>query len=176
MRSMACGVVVAAAMAVCATSAFAQSDLRSYGLFQVGATTGEYATAQVSQQPKLAIGADFGEALNRHVEIYLAGAWQEEVQAGLRDTFRLTSGVKIMLTRDTYVRPYLMAGGGVMHFRLPEALQLDGTNKFLTEFGGGVAFPVGTQGYIDIGYRYFKPYNAPDFTPNGVFAGFGFRY
>ena len=161
-------------MAVCATNAFAQTNGELHGLFQVGATTGEEA-AQDPQQPKLALGAEFGQVMNRYVEVYLAGGWQEEVPQRLRDTIHFTSGVKLLLS-DTFVRPYVLAGAGVMHFRLPEALDLDGKNKFLAEVGAGLAFPVGTQGYIDVGYRYFKPYNYSGFTPNGVFAGFGFRY
>ena len=173
---MLCGVAVGLTMAACATNAFAQANWKNYGLFQIGGTTGEYA-AQDPQQPKLALGANFGEALNRHVEIYLAGGWQQEVPAGLRDTFHITSGVKFMLTGDTVVRPYVLVGAGMMHFRMPELLDLDGKNRFLAEVGAGVAFPVGARGYIDVGYRYFKPYDGPpNFTPNGVFAGFGFRY
>ena len=174
MRTMLCGVAVAVTMAACATNAFAQTDWKNYGLFQIGATTGVYA-AQDPQQPKLAVGADFGQAVHRNVEIYLTGGWQDEVPAGFRDTFHFTSGVRLSSARDTFVRPYVLAGAGMMHFRLPEPL--DGKNRFLTEVGAGVAFAVGAQGYIDVGYRYLKPYQGPrDFTPNGVFAGFGFRY
>jgi opacity protein-like surface antigen len=175
MRTMFCGVAVAVTMAACATNAFAQTDWKNYGLFQVGATTGAYAAAQDPQQPKLTLGADFGQAINRHVEIYLAGGWQDEVPAGFRDTFHFTSGVRLMPLRHTFVRPYVSAGAGMMHFRLPKPI--DGKNRFLAEVGAGVAFQVGRQGYIDVGYHYFKPYEGPrDFTPNGVFAGFGFRY
>ena len=175
MRTMLCGVAVAMTMAACATNAFAQIERKNYGLFQIGATTGAYAAENDPQRPKLALGADFGEAVHRHVDIYLAGGWQEEVPAGFKDTYHFTSGVKLILSRDTVVRPYLLAGIGMMHFRLPEPV--DGKNRFLTAVGAGVAFPVGPQGYIDVVYRYFKPYDGPpDFTPNGVFAGFGFRY
>ena len=118
----------------------AERTRKDYGLFQVGVTTGAE-TAQDPQQPKLAVGADFGHAINRNVEIYLAGGWQEEVPPALRDTYHFTSGIKLMLTRDTFVRPYLLAGAGMMHFRLPEFF--DGKNRFLTEVGAGVAFPVG---------------------------------
>lgn len=177
MRTMLCGVAVAVTMAAGATNAYAQSDWKNYGLFQIGATTGAYAAEKDSQKPKLALGADFGEAMNRYVDIYLAGGWQEEVPEGFRHTYHFTSGIKLMLLRDTVVQPYVRAGLGMMHFRFPEALDLDGKNRFLTEVGAGVAFRVGARGYIDVGYRYLKPYDGPpDFTPNGVFAGFGFRY
>ncbi len=109
------------------------------------------------------------------MEIYLAGGWMEEVPPALRDAYHFTSGIKLMVLRDTFLRPYLRAGAGMMHFRLPEFF--DGENRFLTEVGAGIAFPVGAAGYIDVGYRYFQPYQGPtDFTPNGVFAGFGIRY
>jgi hypothetical protein len=166
-------------VAACATNAFAQAEERRsmageiHGVFQIGATTGSEAPAP--QRAKLAVGADFGEVINRHVEVYLGGGWQEEVPAGLRDTFRLTSGVKLILFGESF-RPYILMGAGVMHIRLPEMLNLEGQSKFLGEVGAGFAMPVGTIGYIDIGYRYFKPYNFAGFTPSGVFAGFGFRY
>lgn len=171
---------MAVTMAAAAPNAFAQMDWKTYGLFQVGVTTG---AAQDPRQAKLAIGADFGQVMNRWVDVYLSGGWQEEAPVGVRDTGRFTGGVKLMLT-DTFVRPYVLAGVGVMHFRplqsrlqLPEALDVDGKNKFLGEVGAGLAFPVGSHGYIDAGYRYFNPYNGPaDFAPHGVFAGFGFRY
>ena len=165
-------------VAACATNAFAQAEERTsrageiHGLFQVGATTGSEAAD--TQSAKLAIGADFGEAINRHVVVYLAGGWQEEVPEGLRDAFRITSGVKLMFG-ETF-RPYILMGAGAMHIRLPELLDLEGQSKFLGEVGAGLAIPVGTIGYIDISYRYFKPYNFAGFTPSGVFAGFGFRY
>jgi opacity protein-like surface antigen len=172
--ALAAGLVVAA----CATNAFAQTETQRpragelHGLFQVGGTTG--AEASAPQRPKLAVGADFGEAINHHVEVYLAGGWQEEVPQGLRDTFHLTSGIKLIFGEA--VRPYALVGGGVMHLRLPEMINVEGKNKFLGEVGAGLAFPVGTGGYIDVGYRYFKPYNFAGFTPNGLFVGLGFRY
>jgi len=177
------GVAVAVVtMTAGATNAFAQTDGKMHGLFQVGVTTGAE-TASDPQRPKLALGADFGQAISRYVEIYVAGGWQEEVPPGLRDTTHLTSGVKLMFLGDTTVRPYVLAGAGLMHFRwkMPiDAIEAPSKNKFLGVVGGGVAFAVGSHGYIDVGYRYFMPYNtadiAPDFTPNGVFAGFGFQY
>ena len=178
MRRVICGVAVGLAMSVFTTNAFAQAEGKSrrdgelYGLVQVGVTTGD---ASDPSEPKLAFGADFGEAISQHVDVYLAGGWQEEVTAGLRDTLHLTGGVKLVLSRGT-IRPYVLAGAGVMRFRAPEGAPLDDKNKFLGEVGAGLAFPVGTNGYVDVGYRYMKPYNFPDFTPNGVFAGFGFRY
>jgi len=165
-------------VAVCAANAHAQTEGKRpmvgeiHGLFQVGATTG--AEANAPQRPKLAVGADFGEVVNQHIEVYLAGGWQEEVPQGLRDTFRLTSGIKLMFGES--FRPYVLMGGGVMHLRLPELLELEGQNKFLAEAGAGLGIPVGTIGYIDIGYRYLKPYNFAGFTPNGLFVGLGFRY
>lgn len=189
---MFCGVALGVMMAACATNAFAQTDgttefrgageVVHYGLFQVGATTEDtpralFQAGATTEKPLLAVGVDFGQAINRHVEIYLAGGWQEAVPtaAFIRDTIHFTSGVKLMLT-ETVVRPYVLAGAGLMHFRPSEALHVDGTDKFLGELGAGVAFPVGAQGYIDVGYHYFQPYHVPGFTPNGVFAGFGFRY
>jgi len=165
-------------IAACATHAFAQTEGKRstagelHGVFQIGATTG--AEAQDPQRPKLAVGGDFGELVNQHVEVYLAGGWLEEVPAGLRDTFHLTSGIKLLVGES--FRPYVLLGAGAMHIRLPEMLDIDGKNKFLGEVGAGLAIPVGTAGYIDIGYRYFKPYNFAGFTPNGLFVGFGFRY
>ena len=175
MRTMLCGVAVGLTMAACATNAFAQTDSKNYGLFQVGATTGQYPATQDPQLRRPAIGAEFGQVINRNLEIYLAGGWMEEVPATFQDSYHFTSGIRLMLTRDTFVRPYILTGAGMMHLRLPEFLP--GENRFLTEVGAGVAFPVGARGYIDVGYRYFKPYLGPtEFTPNGVFAGFGIRY
>ncbi len=94
--------------------------------------------------------------MNRYVDICLAGGWQEEVPAGFRHTYHFTSGVKLVLLRDTVVQPYVLGGVGMMHFRVPEPL--NGKNRFLTEVGAGVAFRVGAQGYIDVGYRYLTPY------------------
>ena len=178
MRRVLCGVAAGLMMSVFTTNAFAQAEGKSrrdgelYGLLQVGVTTGD---ASDPSEPKLALGADFGEAINQRVDVYLSGGWQEEVLPGLRDTLHLTSGVKFMLSRGT-VRPYLLAGAGVMRFRVTEGAPISDKNKFLGEVGAGLAFPVGTNGYVDVAYRYYKPYNFPDFTPNGVFAGFGFRY
>ena len=174
------GMAVGVALLVSAhaTNAFAQAEGKGprageiHGLLQLGATTG--AEAPAPQRPKLAVGVDFGQVINQHLEIYLAGGWQEEAPAAVRDTLRLTTGVKLMFGEA--VRPYILAGGGVMRLRLPEALDLEGRSKFLAEAGAGLGFPVGTQGYLDVGYRYFKPYNFSGFTPNGLFIGFGFRY
>jgi len=170
--ALAVGMVVALTTNAFAQEQGAREHRESYGLFQVGATTGVEAGAD---HPLLTVGATFGQRINQLLDIYAMGGWQEEAPPGGRDTLQLTSGLKLMLWRNNVVRPYVVAGAGVMHFRMPEFFH--GENRFLTEVGAGVAFPVGAAGYIDVGYRYFKPYHgATDFTPNGVFAGFGIRY
>jgi opacity protein-like surface antigen len=163
-------VAVAVTMAACATNAFAQTDGaqtdgKNYALFQVGATNGE----------NLALGADFAQVINRFVDVYVVSGWQDEAPAGFRDTLHVTGGVKLVLLRS-FVRPYILAGAGGMHFRQLKDVD-DDKDFFLGEVGAGLAFPVGSQGHIDVGYRYFAPYNGPSgFTPHGVFAGFGLRY
>lgn len=167
MRTVVWGFVVGVTMMSWATDALAQADAKkSYGLFQVGATTGT---------EKLAVGAEFAESLNRHVVIYVSGGYQDEAPAAVKFTANIMGGVKLMLSPTSAVQPYVRLGAGAMNFR-PESTGTESLTKVLVAVGGGVAVPVGRHGQIDIGYTYFRPYKFPGFRPNGVFAGFGFRY
>ena len=81
-----------------------------------------------TQRAKLAVGADFGEAINRHVEVYLAGGWQEEVPEGLKGHVPPHQRRQAELFGESF-RPYILMGAGVMHIRLPEMLDLEGQSQ-----------------------------------------------
>jgi hypothetical protein len=135
-----------------------QQDFKNYGVGQAGVTT---------SGNKATLAADFGEGIGNHLQIYLAGGWVED--KGLH----LTSGAKVlMLPNSVRVRPYVRGGLGIISFFTPP-LQ-DQENRFLAEGGAGVAFAVGRQGCVDIGYGYMRPHESVGFSR--LYAGFGFRY
>jgi hypothetical protein len=92
-----------------------------HGMFQV--RRDDRAEANAPLRPKLAVGADFGEVVTS-TRGHLAGGWQEEVPQGAQGYVSASSsGIKLMFGES--FRPYVLMGGGVMHLRLPELLELE---------------------------------------------------
>ena len=142
------------------TCSYAQ-DGRSYGVLQGGVTSSN----------KAAGGIEVGQNLGRNLQVYVAGGWLQNVQGW--SASHVSSGVKLMLP-TVRARPYVLGGLGAIQFRNKP---LDSVNQFLAEAGAGVAFAVGRQGYIDLGYRYMQPYEvAKNLSTGRMYAAFGFRY
>jgi opacity protein-like surface antigen len=160
-------VVAFALMVAATTSSYAQDSL-NYGVLQAGVAS----SGLFRNNKNAALGAEFGETISRNLQIYLSGGWLKQVDAW--SAWHLSGGVKLMLPGTTRARPYALGGVGGIQFRNGP---LDHVNQFLAEIGGGVAFAVGRDGYIDISYRFMQPYEVlKDLRINGLYAGFGFRY
>ncbi|PWT91211.1 MAG: hypothetical protein C5B54_05760 [Acidobacteria bacterium] len=159
----------------------------------VAPSLGNYGAVQVGWFNKqAAVGVELGQRLTSYVGMYLSTNWQQDAPSQFASAVNLTTGVKVGLPiGSSVVRPYVLGGLGIVHFRPyapedgPVGVPVEGVNRFLTEIGGGVAFGVGRNGYVDLGYKFVKPYDGTSLPPqesrmafktNAIVAAFGFRY
>ena len=89
-------------------------------------------------------------------------------------------GLKLVLNRQSGIKPFVNASGGFLFFEKGTPVEVLGATRFnfTFEFGGGVQIPLGTRKTISLGYKLHHFSNAritgvnPGLDSNVIYVGF----
>ena len=89
-------------------------------------------------------------------------------------------GLKLVLNRQSGIKPFVNASGGFLFFEKGTPIEVLGATRFnfTFEFGGGVQIPLGTRKTISLGYKLHHFSNAritgvnPGLDSNVIYVGF----
>jgi opacity protein-like surface antigen len=192
-------IVLVSMFVVGAASGVNAQDRQTYAVASSGLTFGSLSGTVVGVELGTDVGAHFQvyAAGGYHKDV-LPSSMGEDLEAlnsvGLdvrAPGFLTSAGVRYVIPTGSGIRPYISLGVGAARIKAKVTAQSEdvtddwvragllpaaSATEFLTEFGGGLAIPVGANLQLDLGYRFIKIRDEVSPNLSRLTVGFGARF